>query len=161
MSPCLLGVLLQADALDLLLTASDKRDLEGFAGAVLLQAVGEGEGFVHFVVLKNVETAVQADLPAVIGQDVTGVQAARGVELPGEFQAYGTAGLLYLFEVLFLLVAFEFVLGCHQVNGNLLVGGLVFDDGFQELHEIARLIVHSDIRVSDRDLCRAAQVRTP
>lgn len=64
-----------------LLTDLDERHLEGFAGAVLLEAIGKGEGFVHFVGLKDVEAAIQADLPAVIGHDVTRVQAAGRVEL--------------------------------------------------------------------------------
>jgi hypothetical protein len=69
----------------------NKRHLERLAGAVLLQAIGEGEGIVHFVVLENVEAAIQADFPAVVGHDVAGVDSAGAVELPGEVHAHALA----------------------------------------------------------------------
>lgn len=39
----------------------------------MLQAVGETEGVVHFVVLKDVEAAIERDFPAVVGDYVAGM----------------------------------------------------------------------------------------
>ena len=72
----------------------DKRDFKCFARAKLLQAVGEGEGIIHFVVLKDVQAAVQGNLPTVIGDDVAGMDRPGCIEFPAEVHPHGCAGIL-------------------------------------------------------------------
>ena len=72
----------------------DKRDLKRLARAKLLQAVGEGEGIIHFIVLKDVQATVQRDLPAVIGDDVAGMDRPGCIEFPAEVYPHGSAGIL-------------------------------------------------------------------
>ena len=69
----------------------NERHLKRLARAVLLQAIGEGEGVVHLIVLEDVEAAVEEDFPAVVGDDVAGVDRAGAVELPREVDADAAA----------------------------------------------------------------------
>jgi len=54
---------------------TNKRHLKCLASPVLLKPVGEAEGIVHLVVLENVQSMIQRNLPAMVGHDVAGVQS--------------------------------------------------------------------------------------
>ncbi len=41
------------------LFALDKRHLKGLAGAMLLEAIREGECIIHFIMLKNIKASIQ------------------------------------------------------------------------------------------------------
>ena len=137
----------------------NERHLERLAWAVLLQAIGEGKGIVHLIVLEDVEAAIQGDFPAVVGHDVAGVDRAGAVELPSEVYAHAACGLLHLLEVVFLLFAFELVFRRYQMHGHLLIRSLVLDHGLQELHEVAHLVKQADVRIGDCDCGRALEIR--
>ena len=124
----------------------------------MLQAVGEGEGVVHFIMLEDVQAAVQENLPAVVGHNVAGMNGSGCVEFPGKVDANRTAGFLDLQEVLFLLIAFEFVFCRYQVDGDFFLLGLVFYDRFKELHQVANLVEQPDVGVCNGDPACAAQV---
>lgn len=97
----------------------NKRHLKCLAWAVLLQAIGEGEGIVHLVVLEDVEAAIQGDFPAMVGHDVAGVDRAGAVELPGEVHAHAACGLLHLLEVVLPLFTFKPIR--HRPCGKMVV----------------------------------------
>ena len=52
------------------------RHLKCFTRAVLLEAIVKGEGIVHFIVLKNIKSAIEQDFPAIVCLDVAGVNRA-------------------------------------------------------------------------------------
>ena len=112
----------------------DKRDLKRLARAKLLQAVGEGEGIIHFIVLKDVQSTVQRDFPAVIGDDVAGMDRPGRIEFPAEVNPHGCAGLLDFGKILFLLLPSVFIFRSDQVDGDHLIPGAMLYHGFDELH---------------------------
>ena len=136
--------------------SENKRNLESLTWPVLLQAVGEGEGVIHFIVLEDIQASVQEDLPAVVSHNVAGMNGPGCVEFPGKLDANRTAGFLDLQEVLFLLVAFKFVFCRYQVNGDFFLLGLVLYDRFEELHQVANLVEQPDIGVCYVDPACAA-----
>ena len=123
-----------------------------------MQAAGEGEGVVHFIVLEDIQTAIQEDLPAVVGHNVAGMNGSGCLEFPGKVDAYRTAGFFDLLKILFLLIAFEFVFSRYQVDGDFFLLGLVLYNRFEKLHHVAHLVEQPDIGVCNGDPACAAQV---
>jgi len=141
-----------------LLGGLDKCRLKRLTLPILLQPVSENKGVVHFIVLKNVQSAIKGDFPAVVGDDMAGVKGAGSVEFPGKMDARGHAGGFYLFKILFLLFSFERVFHRRQVNDDLFVPCLEFDHRLDQLHQIADLVKQADIGVGNRDSGRPPQI---
>ena len=59
-------------------------DLELLQRSLLLQAICETERVVHLVVLEDIQSSVEGDLPTSIGHDVTSMCRSSAVELPCE-----------------------------------------------------------------------------
>ena len=95
-----------------------------------------------------------ADAGADAADALAGVGGAGAVEFPREVHADGRSGGLHLSEVLALLLGLEVVGDGHKVDGDFVFVGLVVGDGFQQFHQVARLVVETDVGVGDRDpLC--------
>ncbi len=60
------------------------RHLKRLHGAEFLPAIGEIKGIVHLKALEDIQTAIEQDLPACIGGDMSGVDSTVVHELPRE-----------------------------------------------------------------------------
>ena len=74
----------------------NKCHLKCLTRAKLLQPVCEDKSIIHFIVLEDVQATIQGDLPAVIGQDMAGMDCAGAVKLPSEVYTHRTGGVLHL-----------------------------------------------------------------
>src|SRR5690625_182529 len=135
-----------------------KPNLKGLARPQLLQPVGKREGFIHLVVLEDVQPPIQQYLPAVVCNDMTGVNGPAFVKFPGEVDPHGASGFLDLFKTFVLQVTLELVPDCDEVNRHFIFFRFVLHDGFEKLHEIADLVEKPNVGVCDGDLAGALQV---
>ena len=64
---------------------SQVRHFKGFYLTIGLEAIGQVKGAAHLEFLKDVETAVEADLPTSVADNVPRVNGVGPIKLPGEF----------------------------------------------------------------------------
>ena len=89
--------------------------------------------------LVDIQPAVQQNLPAVVGDDVTSVDRVGGIEFPGQLDADGSRCSLHLLKKSTLLLTLEFIFGSDQVNGNFFIVCMSIMDGTCDTKSLDRI----------------------
>ena len=55
---------------------------------------------------------------------------------------------------------FEFVRGGDEVHGYFFIVGLTADNGFEQLHQVARLVEEANVRIGEDNAMRSLQIGT-
>jgi len=60
----------------------NKRHVKRFAWSELLEAIVESKRIVHFIMLKNIQSAIEQNFPSIFGLDMSGMNCAGSIKLP-------------------------------------------------------------------------------